>query len=886
MDGMEITQFTYFQMVGVVELKPITGEITYGIERLAMYLQRVNNVYDLQWNDRFTYGDIYHRNEVEWSHYNFEKASVEMWQRHFEDYEKEAKSLVKDKLPIPAYDFVMKASHAFNILDARGAISVTERTGYVGRIRELAHQVAITYIASRENQQFPLLTKLQSPSTFSTFQAALSLPESLKNVHPDNTEDYLLEVGSEELPASFVSIGIQNLEKQIRNLLEKEGLAYQKITTYATARRLVIYIHQLVKGTPSQVIERKGPPLEQAYHSHGELKTAGEGFFRSIGITPPLLESIQKGTVAGIEVRKIKETTYLFGKIYQEGRATAAILQEQLPSLILRLDFPKKMRWGASEITYARPIRWILSLFGQENLPIQVGSIQSSNHTYGHPQLSPKKQIVEKAQDYVNILRQNFVMVDVEERQQEIRAQLKAIENKYTYKIIEQERLLSQITYLVEWPSLSLSSFDAAFLKIPREVLISEMVEHQKYFPVENRDGCLQNAFVITANVIPTAQIEEGNQRVLSARLADGKFLYEEDLKHPMSYFNEKLKKVIFQKDLGTIYQKVERIIAHAQVVQKMLGISNSYRVERAALLCKVDLTSLMVYEFPDLQGIIGSYYALAQQEDPEVAQAICEHWMPLGENSLLPATETGIIISLADKIDNLLACFSLGLTPTSSSDPYALRRQVLGIIKILIKGKYDFPLKDCFLVCANHFSTIKKEDKDKLVNEILTFVINRMKNVFQEYGLLKDEVEATLSYGVEDIYDAFCRVKALHDFRIQSKQQFNSLFEVYKRAKGQLNHQQTAQVSIELLREPAERYLYTLLDSQKPAFQNLLAEKKYYQAYTLIATLQPALADLFEQVKILTDEEELRKNRLSLLKNVFDLFGQILDFSKIQEKN
>ena len=887
MDGMEITQFTYFQAVGGVELKPITGEITYGIERLAMYLQKVNSIFDLQWNQDLTYGDIYHRNEIEWSHYNFEKASISMWQRHFEDFEQEAKKLIAERFPIPAYDFVMKASHAFNLLDARGALSVTERTGYIARIRDLARQVAEAYIASREKQGFPLLkhakaTQRTSPS--SSFTSS-HLSESLLNVHPDSTEDYLLEIGSEELPATFVAIGSQNLEKQMRTFLEKEEIPYERISIYATPRRLALYIHHLAKGKPAQNIEKKGPPIDQSYYPDGKLKPAGEGFFRSLGISPPTLEAIHQGQIPGLEIRNIKGTSYLMGNLHQEGRATAAILHEQLPSLILNLEFPKKMRWSDVEMSYARPLHWIVSLFGKEVLPFQVGPLQAGRTTYGHRQLAPEACQLEQAQDYAQVLFDHFVMADPEKREQNIQAQLTQLESQLNIKIIERERVIPQVVNLVEWPQLTSADFRSEFLRAPKEVLISEMVEHQKYFPVVNPDGSLKNLFIITANIVPTEQIRQGNQRVLSARLSDGVFLYEEDLKVRLEVFNEKLKKVTFQKELGTVYQKVERIIIHAKVLQKMLGISSPSKVERAALLCKADLASNMVYEFPELQGTIGTYYALAQKEDPEVAKAIDEHWMPRGENAPLPETETGIVISLADKFDNILGCFSLGLKPTSSSDPYALRRQVLGIIKILINGKYECSLRDCLLECASHFPSTVMRNKETVVDEILAFVTNRIKTVFQDYGFHKDEIEASLANGCNDIYDTFCRVKALHDFRKQAKAQFSSLYEVYKRAKGQINGHHTTSVLQALLIEPAEQNLQGLLDRQQVAFKDALAKRNYNEAYALIATIQPALANLFDQVKILTDDPTIRENRLALLRRVFNLFDEILDFSKIQEK-
>lgn len=882
-DGMEVTQFTYFQAVGGVELKPITGEITYGIERLAMYLQKVNSIYELQWNEFLTYGDIYHRNEVEWSHYNFEKANPEMWLRHFADYEKEAMNLIANRLPIPAYDFVMKASHAFNLLDARGVISVTERTGYIGRIRDLAKAIAESYMKSREEQKFPLLERFGPAAPLET-KSELTLSESLLNVHPDDTDDFLLEIGSEELPATFVTIGADNLEKSMRHLLEKEEISFERISTFATPRRIAVYVHQLAKGKATRTTEKRGPSLEQAYDSDGKIKPAGEGFFRSINIAAPTMEAIKAKSIEGLEVRQIKGVDYLYANIQIPGRATASILAERLPALIINLEFPKKMRWGNLDITYARPIRWIVSLFGQHVIPFLMGNIISGNESRGHRQLSPKTFSIAKAQDYQTALAKQKVMANIQERRSSILGQLEEIEKSHDCQALAKEKVIAQVVNLVEWPYLTVASFNQNFLNAPKEVLISEMVEHQKYFPLGKPDGTLLPLFVITANIPATGQIREGNQKVLSARLSDGVFLYEHGLKASLEEFNEKLKHVIFQKELGSVFDKVQRIVAHARTLQKALNIGNQDLVTRAALLCKADLATEMVYEFPELQGTIGRYYALAQKEDPEVAEAIDEHWMPRGENAPLPQSKTGIIISLADKIDNLLGCFSIGLKPTSSSDPYALRRQVLGIIKILIHGQYRVSIQDVLMECAGHYPDAVMRNKKECVQDILSFITNRVKTVFLDDGFRKDEIEASLSGGVTDIYDAYCRVDALHKFR-KSGDQFASLYEVYKRAKGQLANQQTFPFSSSLLVEPAEKALDQLLNKLQDSFNQSLKKHQYDESYTLIAQIQPALATLFDDVKILADDPKIRENRLALLQRVFGLFSEILDFSKIQEK-
>lgn len=865
-DGMEVTQITYFQVCGGLPVDVVTGELTYGIERLAMYIQDVDSIFDLQWNDEYTYGDIYHRNEKEWSEYNFELATVPMWLKQFEEYEREAKELIDRKLPLPAYDFVMKASHSFNILDARGAISVTERTGYITRIRNLARGVAKAYISSREEQGFPLI---KTPSKHIPQHDFSKEVAALKTLDEVETEDYLLEIGSEELPATFVPIGLKNLEKSIRELLKKEGISYRDLSVYGTPRRLAVIIHDLATKKDTAEIERRGPKLTQAFDESGKPTPAGEGFFRSLGIKEP--------TEKDYEVRTIKGTDYLFATIKTEAVSTADILQKHVPDLILNLSFPKKMRWSNFDITYARPIVWIVSLFGHTVVPFQLANVSAFNTSPGHRQLSPDPVTIDHPKNYVDCLRKVHVIVDIEERKQRIACQLDQIDGV----VLEKDRVLDEVVHLVEEPYVTTTTFDKDFLKAPKELLVSEMVEHQKYFPLADADGNLTNRFVITANNVPSDKIRHGNVKVLSARLSDGVFLYEQDLKIPLDQFNEKLKSVTFQKDLGSMWDKVERIISHVKTIHRHLPICEINDALRAAQYCKSDLASAAVFEFPDLQGIMGYHYALAQNETSEVATAIKEHWMPLGEKAPLPESDTGIIVSIADKLDNLVGCFAVGLKPTSSSDPYALRRQVLGIIKILIRGQFRLPLSE---VLKDGFRRLHVEaDEEKVLSDIRKFITQRIKTVFQDYGFQPDIIEASLSTAVDDIYDTFCRVSALHNFRKDSER-FQQLFEVYKRAKGQLEKFERMDFSEKLLQESAEKELNQQLKDIQNQLSSSLESRNYKEAYHLIATLQPPLAKLFDEVRILADDKQLKHNRLALLQRVFDRFGLLLDFSKIRE--
>lgn len=878
MDGMEVTQFTYFQSVAGIACKPVTGEITYGLERLALFLQGVDSFFDMQWDDTYTYGDIYHKNEVEWSGYNFEHASTEMWFRHFDDYEKEAKRLIELGLPIPAYDFVMKASHAFNLLDARGAISVTERNRYIGRIRDIACLVAESYIQSREKLGYPLLKHLEK----STIPEAPALSTTLTSAKPEEREDFLLEVGSEELPASIVERGACSLKEQIQKLLEEEEIPFNDIRWFGTPRRLSVMIDGLAMAKPAQQEERRGPAIERAFGEDGQPTKAGEGFFRGVGAEGASLQQIQGGHPS-LTIREVKGTNYLFATFEKPGVSTAALLAEKLPQIILKTDFPKTMRWADLDISYARPIRWIVALFGDEVIPFVVGNVIADRQSRGHKQRARGSFPIDHAGSYLKTLRQHKVMADPAERKQTIEEQLATIESETGATIIEHDAVMPQVIHLTEWPELVLGEFNPSFLKVPKEVLTSEMVEHQKYFPLANDDGTLCNNFVITADMPPSDEIRRGNEKVLSARLSDGAFLYEKDLKVPLEKFNEKLSHVTYLKGLGSLADKVKRLEKHVEVLHSHLKMGSLDHAQRAAELSKADLTSDMVYEFPDLQGIIGRTYAEAHGEPEEVAIAIEEQWMPLGENAPLPKTPTGVLLSLADKIDTLLSCFALGLRPSSSGDPYALRRQVLGIIRILIAGKLHLPLMETFRTCLQHFPKDLVKDPEELLSALQSFFANRIKTVFQHYDLSRDEVEASISFGYTDIYDTYRRVQALHDLR-QTGSAFTQLYEVYKRAKGQLDGHHAKEFKPTLLSEPAEKALDEALNTTQNPFSEAMATQNYDTAYALIVETQPQLAALFDHVKILADDTQLRDNRIALLQRVFDRFEQLLDFSKIQD--
>ncbi len=877
-NGLESSQFTYFQAVAGLPLDPITGELTYGLERLCLHLQRVKNFYDIQWDDTITYGDLYSKwQEEEWSTYNFEVLDSEMELSHFEDFQKEAIRLCSLNMPHAAYDFVMKASHAFNLLDTKGVFSVSERASYIAKIRELAQVVAQEYLANRKENGYPLLKK-EKP-------CIISYPEphvkELKEERLEKTKDFLLEIGSEEIPATFVSIGCKSLENQIQALLDKAGATYSRIRVMGTPRRIALLIDDLSTTTDHKTTEKKGPPLSRAFDESGNPTEIGLGFFRSCDRLACTLQEVRSQKYPNIQIKSQKDVEYLYHISEHKQMLTEDLLKEHLPSIILNIDFPKKMRWANLSITYARPIRWILSLFGNSVLSFSVGPIPSSNFTFGHRQLSKGQFTVHSPKEYIETLKKHHVLVDTAERLLEIRKQLETIEQEQNVEVVFKDRVLSEVVYLVEWPFLAYGTFDPQFFKAPEIVLISEMIEHQKYFPVQEKDKKLKNAFIITLNVPPTPSIIEGNQTVLSARLTDGVFLYEQDLKVPLEHFSKKLSNVIFQTGLGTLSDKVMRMSDHARALLPYFPKANPQHVQDAISLSKADLATEMVREFPELQGQIGTIYARVQGKPKEVYQAIEEQWLPKRENGPLPETLTGAIVSLADKIDNLLGFFAIGQKPTSSSDPFALRRQALGLVRIILDQKLYLFLADLLKTCLKSFLK-ETEQHNELVREVLNFIIARAKGIFSDLGYEKDEIESCLAVRQDNLYDVLKRIEALHRVRLEGTS-FKALVEVYKRTKGQSTGFPAFQIHANILKEPSERVLYALLEDTKSSFFEAINTLSYHEAFEILALYQKALDDLFSTVKILDEDEKIKANRIALLQAVEKLFIQIADFAKLQ---
>ncbi len=853
-DGMEITQITYFQSIGGLDVNPVVGEFAYGLERIAMFLQNKTNVYDVTFNEHLTYGEVFLQSEIESCHYNYEYSNVELLMRHFHEFESESNRMMDLGYPTLAYDFAIRASHTFNLLDARSAISTTARVGLMHRVRTLCCKAAELYIEKRREMGFPLL-KEEATKIPSIPKLGFSL-----RVGPQTKDDLLIEIGSEEIPASFLPSAVASLESLIRELFQEKGLVFESIELFATPRRLAALLKGVPGGTADQFIEKKGPSVNIAFDESGKLTKQGLGFFASVGIEERTREEIENGMVEHVS---IKEGKYLFALMKKKGALTVEVLQGSLYNLIANISFPKSMRWGNLSETYARPVRWLTVLYGKTVVPVVYGDVVSSNLTYGHSQLDPKPFKLSHPKHYKRKLRKHWVLANVAERKGFLEKQLDKFSSRLGCEIPDRDKVLSEVLFLSEYPIVGCFDFEEKFLELPPELLISEMIDHQRYFPLIDEKGNLLAKFLVAVDKKPTELILKNNAAVLRARLSDGLFLYEQDLKRPFSSFNEDLKNIVFHKDLGSIHQKIQRVKHWAEKIAKLLDRPAPLR---AAELCKADLATQVVYEFPDLQGVMGRYYALKAGESEDVATAISEHWWPLTEGSPVPTTESGSILALADKLDNLESYMGVGIKPSSSKDPYALRRAAIGVIRILIENQYSLSL-------------------DTLASkEVTEYLLQRMRGILDEYGFSKEEIDAILSCGSKDPYDIYCRVNALHQLR-QSTTDFEPLFVIYKRARGQIENESLKTFDAGLLIEEPEKKLARSVAEIRPTLDEAIRRRDYLTAFKTLTPLSPPLSDFFDHVRVLADDAKIRDNRIALLQQVFQITSKLIDFSNLNQK-
>ncbi|KUK82233.1 MAG: Glycine--tRNA ligase beta subunit [Pelotomaculum thermopropionicum] len=690
-----------------------------------------------------------------------------------------------------------------------------------------------------------------------------------------NLKDYLLEIGVEELPARFLDSALEELKELAAGVLREHRLSFERVATYGTPRRLVLYIKGLPGHQEPLEKEVKGPAAKVAYKPDGTPTRAAEGFAGSQGV--PVAELVKK---------PLGHVDYVFAVKREAGRPARDILTEVAPGFITGLHFPKPMRWGELDVRFARPVRWILSLFGEEVIAFKFAGLKAGRITYGHRFLSKEPIKAASPAAYFEEMKKNYVLVDPRERKEVIRQQVQKLAEAAGGRVEEDEDLLQEVNNLVEYPTALLGGFSTDYLQLPREVLVTPMREHQRYFPVTGPDGGLLPKFIAVRNGTADHldQVRAGNEKVLRARLADADFFYREDLKIPLAQKVVELKKIVFHERLGTVYDKVERMGVLAGYLADATGTGKHEKDQalRAAYLSKADLVTNMVYEFPELQGIMGKEYAARSGEEPAVAVAVLEHYLPRFAGDRLPETLPGKILSLADKIDNIAGFFAIDIQPSGSQDPYALRRQALGVCHVLLEGRIALSLEKMLEAAYRGYEgKVRLENSlEKVKADAAEFFRQRLKGIFSDYGFTYDVVDAVLDAGYDDFNDARLRAGALSDFRREPA--FADLLTAFVRANNLSKNAVTRLVEPELLSDASEQKLYDHLSRVREETAAYLKQQDYRSFLAAVATLQKPLEEFFDSVMVMVEDEKVRENRLALLSGLVSLVMRVVDLRKI----
>ena len=685
------------------------------------------------------------------------------------------------------------------------------------------------------------------------------------------TSELLFEIGTEEIPAGFLSKTVGDMEDIIRKSLTEKMIPFEGIKCMATPRRLVLYIADVAQKQEDQTLEKLGPAKKTAFDENGHPTKAALGFAKGQGLEVSQLETIitDKGE-------------YLGARKTIAGMPTASLLPAILTDFLLAIPFRKSMRWANYDLRFARPLHWILALYAGNVVPLKIEDIASGNTSHGHRFMSPDAFEVTSFENYLNKARQNYVIADPAERKKLILEDAQKAAAEVGGKIFYTEDLLDTISYIVEYPVIIRGSFDEDYLKIPKEVLTTTMISHQKYFPVINDEGGLLPYFIAVSNTKARdlAVVARGNERVLRARLADASFFFEEDRKVPLENRVESLKKVVFHTLLGTSHQKVLRFRKLAVKIAQHVKPAVKKNVDRAALLAKADLESLMVGEFSELQGIMGREYALLAGENPVVAGAIYEHYLPIVAGGDLPQSDEGAIVGIADKIDTIVGFFGVGLPPTGTADPYALRRQSLGIINIILDKQYPLTLDFLIDESISLFKEVLKKPADEIKKNVLEFFKGRLQNQLIAQGLAYDTVDAVLTVGISDVVSALEKIKALQAFR--QNPEFEPISIAFKRVDNILKDFRNPQIDMSLLKDDAEIHLFSVFENIKTRVEKGITENDFNFTLSELAKLRPPVDAFFDGVMVMDKDEKIRHNRLSLLAEISVLFHKIADFSKI----
>ena len=859
LDGQEITQFTYFQQVGGIALDPVAVEITYGLDRILIALNDAPSIWNEPWSADLKYGEIRRHEEFEHSKYYYEVADVERAKQMYELFAAECLSCLDQGLVLPAHDYVLKCSHTFNIMDARGAVGVTERQAYFRRMREMARRVAETYLEQQKSSPKPAAAK--------TIVTPPVIPALDKAQTPSS---FLLEVGVEELPAADVDSAYEQLAAKAQSWLDALSLPHGGVTVFATPRRIGILVKDLAPMQPNKEDLVKGPPADRAFAADGTPTPAALGFAAKNGVA-----------ATDLAVQEIDNGKYVVAKVFKPGRHAVEVLAEQIPLWIAEIKFERSMKWNDTGIAFSRPIRWIVALFGETLIPFAYAGVVSGKQSRGLRPYGSPGVAVGSADAYLSAVEAAGILLDRSARSQAIEKMVNEAAAKLGGQAYIDPGLLQEVTNLVEKPTVIVGNFSADFLGLPRDVLISTMKKHQRYFPVE--DGSAKKSEAGLAPLLPhfiairngdehhIDIVAHGNEHVLGARFADANYFVREDIKQPLEHYRDGLKTLIFQTKLGSMLEKSDRIHALAPKVANMLGLSGEAMeaATRAAFLAKADLTTQMVTEMTSLQGIIGREYALRSGEKMDVALAIGEQYQ------LVPKTMPGLAVAIADRVDSLAGLFSAGVIPSGAKDPFGLRRAAIGIVQPLLEHDLAFDLR-----AAIHESIILQPvaGSADVEEQVLGFITGRLKVVLNEMGYRYDVVDAVLEANAANPARALKMVKQLTAW--VAKPDWAAVLDSYARCVRIIRSAGTIDgaVSAGLLAEPTEKALYEAFTTVDAAAIDSVD--------TLLQTLEkmsPAIGAFFDDVLVMAEDENVKKNRLRLLAGIAGLANGVADLSKLE---
>jgi glycyl-tRNA synthetase beta chain len=685
-------------------------------------------------------------------------------------------------------------------------------------------------------------------------------------------KELLFEIGTEEIPSGYMPPALEELKTVAGRLLQEQRLTFTTIRTLGTPRRLTLFVDGLAEKQADIRREVIGPTRSVAFDADGKPTRAAEGFARAQGIP-----------VGRLQVRTLDRGEYVVAVVQETGAPTPEVLTTILPRILGSLSFPKFMRWAEGTVRFVRPIRWLLCIYGGRVVPVTIEGLQmkADAKTYGHRFLSPRGARVRSFQEYLETLEEKFVIVDQERRKAMVRTLATQAAATVKGRAVLDDELVEMVANLVEFPTVVCGAFKREYLALPRDVIITPMRKHQRYFPVVDAGGNLLPHFVAISNMRTRDMdlIREGNERVLRARLNDAEFFYRDDRKIPLAERVPRLQHIIFQEKLGTMHDKVQRLVRLAGLIADRVDPACRAVAERAALLCKADLVTTMVKEFPNLQGTMGREYARLSGEPPEVCQAIEEHYLPRFAGDRLPESSAGAVVGLADRLDSIVGCFGIGLIPSGSEDPYALRRAALGVVQSMLHRGLRAPLSGMVDHARAGFPSLTR-DADTSRREVLDFLRGRTQVVLVDRELPADVVEAALAAGSDDVADAARRAEALAVLRREAD--FGELSAAFKRVVGIVPRGFNRPVDPARLVEGAERALHAQAVALREEVDRLVARHDYLKALQRIAALKPMVDMFFEEVLVIGPDEGLTQNRFALLKAVGDLFNRIADFTKL----